>query len=480
MKKLRILAVDDEPNVTRAIKRTLARKGYEVIEVNDPHKVEEYILYSDLSLVITDFQMPGMDGLKVLEVLKSSKPDLPVIFLTGHSSVHIVVEATKGGAADYLIKPCDNETLLLAVQKHARADQAIPENVMNLIKKSGASGDDMPVDPNKILLDGEIISTETIPEGFVEVQFENILTGQFLPFGIYIQIYNKHSKKHMLRKIINENTIFTTGLKNILDKRKLASVFIKEQDYDAYLEYHKAMKMIPTDQKKQVADKKKLVLYGKAVEAVTDILADPADNKNIKSAYRLVDDIFQVIVDDPVTYQDMFKLFRRDTNIFNHSANVCLLSVSFGNYLKLNPKQIKLLGFGGLFHDVGMNRVDQNILAKRSSLTPDEWHEIKKHPERGFSLMKSSPLMSMAALKIILEHHEEDDGSGYPRGLKGVELSNMTRICRIVDKYDGLTTDKPYRKALPAPEALKRIYLEECAGTFRSVITKFVEFLGGN
>jgi CheY-like chemotaxis protein len=77
--RLKILAVDDEPNVTKMIKRLLVVAGYDVVELNDPLKVEEFILYAEFSLVITDLKMPGRDGLEVLRLVKESKPNLPCL-----------------------------------------------------------------------------------------------------------------------------------------------------------------------------------------------------------------------------------------------------------------------------------------------------------------------------------------------------------------------------------------------------------------
>jgi len=478
--KLKILVLDDEPPITKVLSRFLRSHGYEVFEVNNPLKVEEYLLYTDLSLLISDVNMPGMDGLEVLELVKKSKPELPVLILTGVSTIETAVQATKLGASEYLTKPINNESLLKAVRTHIQVDQAIPESVKELINESLAGEEDQAlVESDKIMLKDEIASTNSIPDGLVEINFEDILPGQFLPFALYIQIYNKNTNRHYIRKISKENTVFTSGLKNILQQRRLASVFIREQDYSAFLEYYKAIKLSQSFQHQKIRDDKRLLVYGKAVEAVMDILTDPADNKNIKAAVDLVDDLFKTIVDDPVTYLDMFKLFKRDTTIFNHSANVCLLTVSFGIYLRLQAKTVNILGLGGLFHDVGMNRVDKRILERKGPLTKLEWDEIKKHPERGFALLKTSLIVPTPSLRIIMEHHEKEDGSGYPRGLKGDQVSKAAQICQIVDQYDSMTTTKPYRPAFRPAEALKRIYFEEPSETHRAVIRKFIEFLGG-
>ena len=477
---IKILAIDDDQTITRLIRRILGKEGYEVVEINDSQKVEDYLLYTSLGLVITDYMMPGLNGLQVLELVKKSNPNLPVLFLTGQGTIETAVEATKAGATVFLTKPFQKDDLVQAVKTHALIDQMLPDEIRETIESSALAddGSDL-VSPDKILLADEIAATDSIPDGLVELKFEDILPGQILPFDLYLQIYNRKNKRHYLRKICSKNTVFTTGLKEILEKRKLGNAYIKDNEYDAFLEYLNAIKSSPGFQHQKVKDRKKLLLYGKAVEAVTTILNEPGDNKNIKSAVDLVDGIFQVFVNDPVTYQDMFKLFKRDTNIFNHSANTCLLSVSFGLYMGLNQKVTQVLGLGSLFHDVGMNRMDKRVLEKRGPLNPVEWADVKKHPERGMALLKSSNLLPLTALRIVLEHHEIHDGSGYPRGIKGNQIHRLSHLARLIDKYDALTTNKPYREAFNPAEALKRIYLEESSESFRGVIRLFIAFLGG-
>ena len=355
--------MDDEPQVTKAIGRILNKEGYEVIELNEPRKVEEYILYTDLSLIITDLNMPKMNGMDVLKLVKESKPNLPVIFLTGVTDLQAAVEAAKSGAAEYLTKPIDARKLKTFVEKHASVEHVLPDEVQQLINNQFSLDEpEGTIEPSRLLLTNEIISTDTIPEGYVELKFNDIVPGQVLPFSFYIQILNKNTQKYYLRKICQKNTVFTSGLKGILDKRNLSSVYIRREEYASYLEYIKAIKSMPNFAIRKVADQKKLLLYGKAIEAVSEILTDPIGNENIKSGISLVDSMFQTMVKDPITYNDLFKLFQKDDTIFNHSANVCLLSVSFGIYLNLDPKRIRILGLGSLFHDLGMNAIDKKIL----------------------------------------------------------------------------------------------------------------------
>jgi len=479
--KQKILVVDDDPGVTKAINRVLVSKGYEVIELNDPVKVEDYLLYSDFNLVITDLKMPSRDGLEVLRIVRQSKPNVPVIILTAHGAFETAVEAGKLGAAEYLTKPLKKKYLLDAVHKHANPDLALPDNIKKLIgSKEFENWQRRDKELDLLQLKNEIISTDTIPDGFAEIAFEEVIPGEAIPFDLFIQIYtSKKKNKFFLSRLIKKNAVYTTGLRNILFKKGLRSVYIRDEDYRDYLKYFTTHKSMPIFREDKIRDKEKLVLYGKAIEAIQVILTDPVDDKSIKEAVDLVDSIFRRMVKNPDTYRDMFKLFNQNAGIFNHSANVCLLTVLFGLYLGLKQKRVNILGLGAMFHDVGLKDIDKKILEKPGPLNDAEWREITKHPERGFKIFESSTSFSGSAARIILEHHEETDGSGYPKGLKGDQIDELSHLCRIVDKFDGLITKKPYQGALTPPQALKRIYLKESSVDKKVVIRNFIEFLGG-
>ncbi|MBW1709869.1 MAG: response regulator [Deltaproteobacteria bacterium] len=476
----KILLVDDEPEVTKAIRRLLNKKGYEVFELNDPLKVEDYILYTDLDLVITDLKMPNRDGMEVLKLVRLSKPEIPVLILTGYSAVDTAIEATKLGAAEYLSKPVKAGELIKIVNKYVKKDEAIPKKLKKIIDtrlETGQQAND--IDPDKTLLPEEIISNETIPEGFVEVAFDEIVPGELIPFSLFIQVYNKAEDRFYLRRLIKENQIYTTAIRNMLFRKNLGSIYIQEEDYRSYLKYYTALKSMPQFKEEQIRDKKKLVLYGKAIEAVSHILSEPIEESNIQDAVNLVDDTFRTMVKDPNAFTGMYKLFIKDASVFNHSANTCVLSISFGLYLGMESKIIRQISLGALFHDVGMNMVDKKILEKPGPLTSEEWNEIKSHPERGANLLKSSSIYPDRALRIVLEHHEASDGSGYPQGLKGDQISRASRLVSIIDKFDGLTTKKPYRAAFSAKDAVKRIYSDESSTAIKGLIRDFIRFLGG-
>ena len=442
-------------------------------------KLEDHLLYAHLDLIITDMKMPGRSGLEVLHTIRTSKPHIPVIILTGHGSIETAVEATRLGAAEYVSKPINTAEFVQAVNKHARAKKNLPKELRRLIPRARTRT--VPICDildGKLELENEIVSTDTVPEGFVEVRFENIIPGEKLPFSVYIQLMNKATGELFLRRICVKGTVYTGGLRNILFRRNLNSVFIEERDYREYIRFLVHLKSLPGFRGLRTLDDQRMVLYGKALEAVTDVLTKPVDQASIQAAVNFVDDLFRNMVKTPHLYEGMYKLFKQETSVFNHAANVCLLTVSFALHLNLMSATVKVLGLGALYHDLGIISVDKGIIDKPGFLDEAEWEIVKRHPEQGARIMEQGVMFPQPAIRIIREHHERIDGSGYPHGLRGKQIGNMTHFVRIVDKFESLTTDKPYRTALRPCDALRQIFMEEKSPAVRKLIQSFVQMLG--
>jgi HD-GYP domain-containing protein (c-di-GMP phosphodiesterase class II) len=113
-------------------------------------------------------------------------------------------------------------------------------------------------------------------------------------------------------------------------------------------------------------------------------------------------------------------------------------------------------------HDIGKIGIDERILNKDGSLTMDEYHEMKKHPEIGTSIVKQVPLLEYA-IPVILNHHERFDGKGYPEGLTGETIPLSARIVIIADAIDAMMHARPYRDSLAMDKILSE--LEDNAGT---------------
>jgi diguanylate cyclase (GGDEF)-like protein/PAS domain S-box-containing protein len=145
-----------------------------------------------------------------------------------------------------------------------------------------------------------------------------------------------------------------------------------------------------------------------------------------------------------------------------HSKRVSILCEKFAEVLEMNYEDINKLKAISHLHDIGKIAIDEAILNKPGKLNDVEWETIKKHPEIGARIISTSHEYSVIA-DDILSHHERYDGNGYPRGIAGKDIPIRARMIAIIDSYDAMTSDRPYRKAMAKQEAIDEIV--RCSGT---------------
>jgi diguanylate cyclase (GGDEF)-like protein len=146
----------------------------------------------------------------------------------------------------------------------------------------------------------------------------------------------------------------------------------------------------------------------------------------------------------------------------SHARWITDMALHVGRELGLDPKALKRLELGALFHDIGKIGVPEAILAKPGPLSDEEWKVVRLHPELGARIL--APIERLEQVCEIVRHcHEHWDGSGYPNGLVGEEIPLESRVILVCDAYHAMTTDRPYRRRLPVEEACRR--LREAAGT---------------
>ena len=146
----------------------------------------------------------------------------------------------------------------------------------------------------------------------------------------------------------------------------------------------------------------------------------------------------------------------RDSPTAGHSHRVALYSLRIATELALDGDEQKTIAVGAWLHDIGKLAIPDAILLKPGRLTENEWRVMQSHVEIGYDLVSQIPFLSRAA-EIVLTHHERTDGSGYPKGLKGLEIPLGARIFAIADTVDAMTSDRPYRRALTFEEASAEI-----------------------
>ncbi len=178
------------------------------------------------------------------------------------------------------------------------------------------------------------------------------------------------------------------------------------------------------------------------------------DEKILKGFQSIVDELFEELGKNPDRLYNMVELMGTDMYTYSHSVNVTVLSIILAVAMGYDQGKIKAIALGALMHDIGKLRVDQNILNKPDRLTDAEFEEMKLHAEYGYALLRDDLTLSGITKQIVYGHHERLDGSGYPRQLKGDQISPYTRIVAICDMFDAMTTDRIYQNKMPIYQAI--------------------------
>jgi putative nucleotidyltransferase with HDIG domain len=160
----------------------------------------------------------------------------------------------------------------------------------------------------------------------------------------------------------------------------------------------------------------------------------------------------------------LVRLADRDTSTEEHTRRVALLAARVGEELKLPPSARRHLAVGGLLHDIGKLTVPLEILNTPGALTDAEFAEIRRHPESGRRLLEELGGFHETVRRLVSDHHERLDGTGYPRGLKCDDLTIETRILAACDVYDALVSDRVYRSAWTPERALALLHEESGTG----------------
>ena len=193
---------------------------------------------------------------------------------------------------------------------------------------------------------------------------------------------------------------------------------------------------------------------------------------------KLLDDISSIILEEvpttPAAY-DILDIRINDPLTYEHSISVAILTALVCQKLNLPHHLSSEITIGALLHDVGKMIIPSEIVNKQSKLTDEEYQIIKKHPSLGYQMIKDYEDISATSKLIVLNHHEREDGSGYPSG-NGANLHIGAKIVGACDILEALITERPYRRAIPLEQALLILRGEKIADEVRIAIEQLLEF----
>mgnify|MGYP000651643589 CR=1 FL=1 len=221
-------------------------------------------------------------------------------------------------------------------------------------------------------------------------------------------------------------------------------------------------------------------LYGHAVDYARDFLDDVRAGRTFdhKASEPVVDGFIDSIFRNESAASALCKLRNYDEYTYTHSINVSVLSIILGKHLGLKRDKLRLLGMGGMFHDVGKAVIPDAILNKPGKLSEREMEIMRTHPREGYEILRRQPGMPPLVARAALEHHERYDGKGYPQALNGADISLISRIVGVVDVYDALTSRRAYKDPLPPGKVLGMMYQWRLSDFQPDIVEHFIKSLG--
>lgn len=216
-----------------------------------------------------------------------------------------------------------------------------------------------------------------------------------------------------------------------------------------------------------------------SVDALKEMFREIRRNRRFKAqpVTRAVGELVRLVGQNAEAMVAMYSLYTTDLYTYRHCINVATLSVAFGAFLGCSQKQLQHLGLAGFLHDVGKQFIPLDIINAPRRLTEEEFQYMQRHPTLGYDLLRQVADIPEVVRQGVLDHHEKADGSGYPGGKQGADISPIGAIISVVDTYDALSHDRAYRTGLPPARALSVLYTMRNA-FFPYLAERFIRCIG--
>ena len=222
-------------------------------------------------------------------------------------------------------------------------------------------------------------------------------------------------------------------------------------------------------------------VYGRALKVVDKIFHDVRMGKipSSSEALEVVRSMVQITLAEPHALFALSMLKDYDNYTFTHSVNVSVIALAVGRACGLSEEQLRILGLGGLLHDLGKLKIDLGIINKPGRLTDEEFEQIKTHPRTGSDLVKEMEGVTPEVIDIVLGHHLRYDRGGYPADARGHVVSPLVDMAAIADTYDAITTLRSYQRPSTPRKAVSKLREVVATGGLHSqFVERFIASLG--
>lgn len=265
----------------------------------------------------------------------------------------------------------------------------------------------------------------------------------------------------------------------IAEKEGTEDFFIKKEDIGKYFKQATAQLRDMMADTSIPLEEKTTKAYEISKDLMQDFFELNGSLKTLKSSSEEVVEVMgECLSDADANFHSVFTITVKNYYTYTHSVNVGLYCLAYGVKTGMSENDIRDLGIGGMLADVGKSRVDPKILNKNSGLTAEEFKHVKDHAAYGQEMLKTANCFSTNVIEMAGQHHENYDGSGYPNGLAGNDISHFAKICKVADVYGALTTHRSYKRALSPYDALIVMGKKMKREFDLEILENFIRFMG--
>ncbi len=487
-KRYRVLVVDDDPSIRSLFSLILRENGsYETLTASDGEQALEILRRDErIDIVLTDVQMPKMNGMELLREVKSVDPTLPVIMVTGFPTIDIAIRSMKEGASDFITKPFKFDQVELILSRTLRERELYLENAK--LKEALVHTKEVEILNRRLSekikeltllysvsesMSGTFSSVDQVLEKGLEIVAKSLECER-----VSIMFYDRPSNSLYVRAAKGLNIEITKDLRIPVGQGISGKVFqlgssLIVRDVNKELDeslrnqwFYKTRSLISVP----------LFIQNEPFGVIntTDKIGDTLFTNDDLVILETIAKKISLNIENVILYESVYEnlletlmalvktLEAKDPYTQRHSARVTYYAIETAGKLSCGEDKIETLRFAGYLHDIGKVGVRDTVLLKEGKLTDSEYKEIMKHPVIGEEIVKHLELLPEERA-IIRSHHERWDGTGYPDGLKGEEIPYLARIIAVSDAYDAMTSSRPYRRAMPHEDAMEE--LMRCKGT---------------
>lgn len=444
-----ILVLDDEPYICEIVAEALSADGYTITPFTDPEAAIDWVQEHEVDLVLTDLLMPTRSGVQVLLAVRAVHPDAIVVLMTAHPTVETAIKALTQGAYDFLIKPFKLDQLRATVHRGVEHQKAVRDN-LNLKRQvdflQATSSADFHAD-----LDHYLQTVLTSLE--VELDADRAVLFEIEPATRSIARVVTRTDRPLFTAELSDQLISELAARNQPGLR-MRRMIVDGPEHQRF-EVRIVLPLIAAGELQGVIQVTILSRFGRITSGQLDV-------------FRLLGNAAATALHSHRLYQNLRRSYlqairalanaieARDPYTSGHTDRVMILAEKVARHLNWNERQIEQLVVGCTLHDIGKIGVPDAVLNKSGKLDDLERDQMKKHTKVGLKIVSGIDLLRPATA-YILSHHERFDGRGYPEGLKGEEIPIEGRLLAVVDTFDAMVSDRPYRNGVSIDLAVAEI-----------------------